>query len=313
MLDDALNLNEKKESTYYRDLATLESLSLIYNTPLQSATEMQIKDFMLKQINYSQSTINKQFQMLKATFREAVRRGIIVKSPMEDMEKPKSRAVKEKVRALTIEEQQRLYEILMTEDVNYSPQMLLSMLTGMRMGEINALEVKDVNMRFNTIYVCKTISRGEKGAPTLSASAKTDAGTRTISMNNRVKAILRDCIQDKKKGLIFTRKGKLISTTQVNSQYLRLIKKYQFIDPSVPGRVDLHSLRHTYATRCIESGIQPKVLQKLLGHTDISITLNTYCDAFEAFTKTNIDMANRYMDAILDGSKNDTEPIWQDV
>ena len=57
----------------------------------------------------------------------------------------------------------------------------------------------------------------------------------------------------------------------------------------------LHSLRHTFATRCIEAGIQAKVLQHLLGHSDIRITLNTYCDAFESFQRENIAMADEYL------------------
>ena len=238
--------------------------------------------------------------MLKYTFREAKKRKIIIDNPMEDMKKPKSRKVKEKVRALTVDEQKRLFEVLTTKDINYSEQMLLSMLTGMRMGEINALEVKDVNFDFNTIHINKTISRGERGQAILSNSAKTEAGSRTIPINERVKSILMDCIQNKTEGLVFTRKRKLVTTSQVNCQYIRVMQKYNIIDDNIPGRVDLHSLRHTYATRCIEGGVQPKVLQKLLGHTDISITLNTYCDAFETYTKANLDLANRYMDSILD-------------
>ena len=305
IIDDAYNLNEKKESTYFRDLATLDSLSDISGIPLQTATEIQLKDFLLKQIKYSQSTINKQFQMLKYTFREAKKRKIIIDNPMEDMKKPKSRKAKEKVRALTVDEQKRLFEVLTTKDINYSEQMMLSMLTGMKIGEINALEVKDVNFDFNTIHINKTISRGERGQAILSNSAKTEAGSRTIPINERVKRILMDCIQNKTEGLVFTRKGKLVTTSQVNCQYIRVMQKYNIIDDNIPGRVDLHSLRHTYATRCIEGGVQPKVLQKLLGHTDISITLNTYCDAFDAYTNANLDLANRYMESILEtGTKS---------
>lgn len=302
MIEDSYNLNEIKENTYYRHLSTLLELKPIYNTPLQAATSMQIKDFMLKRINYSQSTINKEFQLLRHTFREAIKRRIITENPMEDMKKPNSRKTKEKVRALTASEQKRLYEVLMTYDINYKHQMLLSMLTGMRMGEINALDIRDVNFRFNTVAVRNTISRGEKGRAILSDTAKTKAGTRVLPMNDRVKKILQECIQGRKTGLIFTHKGGLITTNQVNAQYMRVLEKYQIIDDTVIGKVDLHSLRHTYATRCIEGGMQPKVLQKLLGHTDITITMNTYCDAFEAYTNTNIEAAERYLSDILDSA-----------
>ena len=72
------------------------------------------------------------------------------------------------------------------------------------------------------------------------------------------------------------------------------MEKYEILDKTLKGRVTLHSLRHTFATRCIEAGMQPKVLQHLLGHSDIKITLNTYCDAFEGFKKENVAKADEY-------------------
>ena len=77
-------------------------------------------------------------------------------------------------------------------------------------------------------------------------------------------------------------------------QFQRVIEKHEILDNSIKGRVSLHSLRHTFATRCIEAGMQPKVLQHILGHSDIKITLNTYCDAFESFQNENVAKTDEY-------------------
>ncbi len=295
ILDDERNLNYIKTPTYFRHMETLKQLKLIHSIPLQQINDMTIKDLLLKNQNYAQSTINKQYTMMQRTFREAVDRGILTKNPMERLRKPKSTQKREKVRALTVEEQRRMMAVLTTEDVQYSQQMLLSMLTGMRMGEINALEASDVFLEFGVISVHKTISRGERGQAILNPEPKTSAGERKIPITDDVGTILRECLMVRPEGLLFLQNGQMITTNQVNAQYQRMLKKYDLIDDTVPGKVDLHSLRHTYATRCIEAGMQPKVLQLLLGHTDITITMNTYCDAFDAYREDNIAKAADYL------------------
>ena len=298
IIADKLNQGEIKETTYHTNVETLKQLEPLYTVPLQSVNETLIKDFLLTKTDYSQSTLNKIYGLLKTIFKESVKRRISSYNPMENVKKPKSKQKNIKVRALTSEEQRRLVDVLLNEDINYSRQMLLSMFTGMRMGEINALEVSDVNLKFNVISVNKTISRGKRGEALISDTTKTRAGTRHIPMTERVKDIIIDSIGEKTSGLIFTHNGGMITTCQVNLQFKRVLRKYNVLDTTLEGKIGVHSLRHTYGTRCVEGGMSFKVLQELMGHTDIRITMNTYCDATNDFINDNISRVNQYMETI---------------
>ena len=98
------------------------------------------------------------------------------------------------------------------------------------------------------------------------------------SQNNNEEQLLFKLINQK-----YTRR------TNVNSELQRILKS-QF---GITG-ISTHSLRHSYGTRCVESGMAPVVVQRLMGHTDITVTLNTYTSVFDKFKENEIDKVNRY-------------------
>lgn len=291
-LENKLNQNIIKEPTYFRHLETLKMLEEIYNTPLQKATENQLQAFLNEKLNYSQSTLNKIYSLLKNAFKEGLKRKIITVNPMEYIQHPKSKKKKEIVRALTREEQKKLTNILLTENILYSEQMLLSMANGMRMGEINALDAKHINFKHSFVDVKNTISKGKKGEAIVSPNPKTNAGERKVPITSSSKRILQSAVGFRTEGLIFTHKNKLITTNQVNCEFQRVIEKYDILDKTITsGKVSLHSLRHTFGTRCVEAGMPAVVLKEIMGHTDIRITLNTYYYATTEYIHDTLESA----------------------
>ncbi len=292
---EQLALNEIRQSTYDRKMETLKMLSDISDKQLTEVTEDDIVGFFKVKLDYSQSSINKMYQLLGAVFVKAISKKLIESNPLSDIKCPKSIKKQIPVRALTVDEQIRLLNVLKTEDIHYGDIMLLSMFTGMRIGECCALTAEDINLTDKTINVSKTVSRGEFGNTVIN-DTKTAAGMRTLFISDDVADFLKECLGGRKRGLLFTSSnGRLVTSNQVNYVYSNVIKNYDILDSSVYGRIDLHSLRHTYATRCIESGMPAKVLQKLLGHTDINITLNVYCSVFEKFKNEHLAIADEYM------------------
>ena len=297
MIGDQLALNEIRQSSYDRKMATLKMLDGISDQQLVEVTEDDLIEYFKSVLNYSQSCVNKIYQLLGAVFLKAINKNIIEINPLRNIRRPKSKKKTIPVRALTIDEQSKLLNVLKTEDVRYSEIMLLSMFTGMRIGEVCALTAEDINFKDNTINVCKTVSRGEYGK-TIICETKTSAGMRTLHINHDVAEFLRTCIGEKDFGLLFkSGNNKLVTTNQVNYVYAKVLKDHNIVDNSVYGKVDLHSLRHTYATRCIEAGMPAKVLQQILGHTDISITLDVYCSVFKKYSDEHLAVADEYMKA----------------
>lgn len=296
-------MNFIAEQGYNRNLEFLRILedSPVSQIPIYDVTVDDLERYMKSIINYSNSVIEKLHLQIKQAFKEGVRRGFITDNIMENHEirRPKSNKPTKKVRGLTEEEQKLFTEALENYPIpkhgqHYKRQLLIELYTGMRMGEINALAPEDIDFNRSLIHVHKTVSTGLNNRSFISDTTKTDAGNRYVPINNLVKSILEESVGDMKsnpEGLIFYnhRRGSIINTSQVNSYFNRVAEKAGI---DITGQ---HSLRHTFATRCIEAGITPVVLKTWLGHTDIHVTLDTYSDVFDRLNHKSISQFEGYM------------------
>lgn len=305
-LNKDLEMNLVGEQGYSRNVGTLRILKKqgIGSMPICKVRQTHILIFLSNITHYSNSVIQKVYQQLKLAFSIAYENEIIEKNIMlsRDIKCPKSDKVDKKVTGYTGEEQKRLIDAIEKHRTpygrnNYRKQLLLELYTGMRMGEINALKPEDIDMENKQIHVCKTISRGMGYRNFIKEGTKTYAGERVIPMSSKAETIIKEALGEMKRnpeGLIFydyVKKG-FVETSQVNCFFKRICEK-----ANVPFNGQ-HALRHTFATRCIESGIQPIVLKTWMGHTNIHITLDTYADVFDKMNEQSVDQFDKYLDTI---------------
>lgn len=278
------------------DIISKNAIGMI---PIPRITERQIDDFLMSVSDYSSGKIRCFYSMLNNAFAEAEALGIvdanIMKSP--EVRCPKSSQVPGKIRSFTENEEKRFIKALTEYKSNghkYRIQMLLELYCGMRIGEINALKPEDINFDKGYIYVSRTVSVGLNGEAVLSETTKTDAGQRSVPINKYMIPLLEEALGEMKEnpyGLIFydSRNNVIISTSRVSSAFNTVCKR-----AGLKG-FRQHCLRHTFATRCIEAGIEPVVLKGWLGHTDIRTTLDTYTDVFDRMELDSIESFDDYI------------------
>ena len=282
------------------------------NKNIDEITSNEIQLYLNSQTHLSNSSIKKLYQQFNQAFKIAINKGYLMQNPMINVICPRSEKEDKIVRALTVDEQQAFTEYLLSKDVShckYKNIYLIQMYMGLRVSEALALSMYDIDLKHKKMNINKTLTTDEIGGVIMGKKTKTYAGKRILPIPDFLYPyiveqmnVANNQTNNEEKLLFKPLNQKYTKRENVNSELKRILEKYFNITD-----ISTHSLRHTFGTRCIESGMAPVVVQKLMGHKDIGVTLNTYTSVFDKFKNQEIDKVNQYYlneNLITDNSKS---------
>lgn len=227
----------------------------------------------------STQTTNDKINFISHLFNDALKERYITYNPcvcVKPLKKTEKMARDTVHRALSVEETRLFFEN--AQSSFYYDVLRFALNTGMRIGEIGALKNSDIYD--GMIHINRTITRNEDGSYRIGEDGKTKHAKRTIPLNasiieiiehqREINSLLDGNISNINDTIFKAPQRGLLMATPIDREIKRICKRIGM------DAFTAHGLRSTFATRCIEQGIEPRTLQELLGHADFSLTMNLY-------------------------------------
>lgn len=253
---------------------------------------------------YSDKTIQHHYTIISTALNKAVVWGYILNNPNTRIEKPKIK--KKEIECYSPEEVEKLVDYLQNECIKYQALIMLALDSGARRGEITGLTWEDIDFNKSTININKS-TQYLKDYGIFEKDTKTATSNRIIYISKTTLDLLKKYQKQQLENKIRLgskwQNSKRVFTTEYGadmhpdtpSQILeRIIKKYNL------KRISFHGLRHTSISLQISSGIQAQIISRRAGHSNVTVTHNTYSHFFENEFK---DVANK-IDVFLQATSN---------
>ncbi len=287
-----------KAQTYsrYMSLIDLHIIPSLGKDNIEEVTRICIKSFISEKQQtgnrkngkgLSAITVNLIISVLKMAFEYAFDQDLIKSNPCDRIKRIPVSNVKY-IDAFTKQEQKKIEKHIEREKDDRVFGIVLCFYTGLRIGELIGLEWSDLNSDFNILTVSKTVYRGkdESGKWQICTDEpKTASSFRKIPLPDHItKALIEQYKRSRSKFIV------------ANKKYERMsVRSYQYIFEKLTERLEVrklnfHAIRHTFATRALETGMDIKTLSEIMGHKNAAITLNRYA---HSMMETKIQMMKR--------------------
>lgn len=242
--------------------------------------------------SHSSRTVNDQIALLRSMFKSAITVDRIITfnpaSAVRSIKRTEIPARDSIHRSLTREETVKFLDA--SRDSYYHNLYSFLLNTGCRIGEAGALQIRDIGK--NSIHVARTITRAENGGYRIGDDTKTASGNRLIPLNaETVKALESQRTFNR---LVFGEEQTMMDT--IFRSMRGSILKSSLVNDDIKAICDkagieyfsVHALRHTFCTRCAESGMDVKTLQTIMGHSNIAMTMDVYTHCEQRTVETQL-------------------------
>ena len=228
----------------------------------------------------SANSVNAIISVLQSSLKTANFLGLTAEYTADKVKRPK---LKEKpVECFSLKEQKQIEQAILSGRKDKLYGILLCLYSGLRIGELIALQWSDIDFTKGILTVSKSCHDGKAGL--IIDEPKTATSRRVIPLPKQLLPILKGIKKKSHSPFVVSANGKPVSVRSYQRSFELLLKKLK-----IPHR-GFHSLRHTFATRALECGMDVKTLSEILGHKNPTVTLNRYA---HSLMEHKADMMNR--------------------